>query len=126
MIDTSSFEYEDSRWKDLFNFLSSSGYLVYAPGQHVGEAKEKYIVCKFYGTNDVTSVSSIADLYQLMCYVPLDSYSELDGFVNEVRTKMKEIYPLFISYDQQQALYQFDIEANAHFVTLTYKNVKKN
>lgn len=46
MIDTSTFTYEESRWKDLYSFLESKGYEVYSPGQKDGECLSQYVVLK--------------------------------------------------------------------------------
>lgn len=126
MIDTSKFEYANSRWQDLYRFLSNKGYEVYSPGQKEGECKSKYIVVKYSGSVKVDKISSRTDLYDLMLYVPKTKYSELESFVQEVICNMKEIEPLFVSYDNQQDPSYFDESVNAHFVSVVYMNYKKN
>lgn len=126
MIDPSTFEYRDSRWQDLYFHLKSKGFEVYAPGQHEGECKSKYVIVKFDGTVNIFGFSSRRDLYNIMCYVPQKNYSELDGFVQDVRAAMSEIRPLFMQYDEQPSFFSYDEAARAHYVSIEYCNIKKN
>lgn len=126
MIDTSTFKYEDSRWQDLYVFLKSKGYEVYAPGQKEGECTSKYIVIKYAGSVKSLQISSRTDLYDLMLYVPKTEYSKLESFVQDVIRDMKELAPMFTPYDNQQDPSYFDDSVKAHFVSVVYKNYKKN
>lgn len=126
MIDTATFKYEDSRWQDLYLFLTSKGYDVYTPGQKEGECLSKYIVIKYAGSVKADIISSRRDLYDLILYVPKANYSQLESFVQQVISDMKEIEPLFMSYDNQQDTSYFDDSVKAHFVSIVYMNYKKN
>lgn len=126
MIDTATFKYEDSRWQDLYLFLESKGYDVYTPGQKEGECLSKYIVVKYAGSVKADMISSRRDLYDLILYVPKANYSQLESFVQQVISDMKEIEPLFMSYDNQQDTSYFDDSVKAHFVSIVYMNYKKN
>lgn len=126
MIDTATFKYEDSRWQDLYLFLTSKGYDVYTPGQKEGECLSKYIVVKYAGSVKADMTSSRRDLYDLILYVPKASYSQLESFVQQVISDMKEIEPLFMPYDNQQDTSYFDDSVKAHFVSIVYMNYKKN
>lgn len=126
MIDTATFKYEDSRWQDLYLFLTSKGYDVYTPGQKEGECLSKYIVVKYAGSVKADMISSRRDLYDLILYVPKANYSQLEPFVQQVISVMKEIEPLFMPYDNQQDTSYFDDSVKAHFVSIVYMNYKKN
>lgn len=126
MIDTATFKYEDSRWQDLYLFLASKGYDVYTPGQKEGECLSKYIVIKYAGSVKADMISSRRDLYDLILYVPKASYSQLESFVQQVISDMKEVEPLFMPYDNQQDTSYFDDSVKAHFVSIMYMNYKKN
>ena len=126
MIDTATFKYEDSRWQDLYLFLASKGYDVYTPGQKEGECFSKYIVIKYAGSAKADMISSRRDLYDLILYVPKANYSQLESFVQQVISDMKEIEPLFMPYDNQQDTSYFDDSVKAHFVSIVYMNYKKN
>ena len=45
-IDPTTFEYRDSRWQDLYDYLRSKGYEVYSPGQKDGDCLSPYLVVK--------------------------------------------------------------------------------
>lgn len=126
MIDTSDFEYKDSRWQDLYSFLKKKGYEVYSPGQKEGDCLSKYIVIKYAGSVKADTISSRQDLYDLMMYVPKKSYSQLESFVQQVIQDMKELQPMFYQHDNQQDPSYFDESVQAHFVSIVYKNYKKN
>ena len=40
------FDFQESRWQDLYLHLKNKGYDVYAPAQKVGECTEPYLVVK--------------------------------------------------------------------------------
>ncbi len=126
MIDPTSFEYADSRWQDLYRFLKGKGYEVYAPGMKEGECTSKYIVIKYSGAVHQYNISSRQDLYDVMMYVPKTQYSKLEGFVQDVIRDMKELAPMFTPYDNQQDPSFYDESVKAHFVSVVYRNFKKN
>lgn len=113
----------DSRWKDLYIFLKSKGFEVYSPGQKIGECESKYIVIKNDGSNAHTSFSTDVDLYSIMMYVPKDKYSELEKYKMEVKTAMKDIYPIFITNGIETSSF-YDDSIKAHMISMQYKNYK--
>lgn len=126
MIDPTSFEYKQSRWQDLYNFLSGKGYDVYPPSTKLGDCTSPYIVVKYAGATNMSTISSRQDLYDIMVYVPMNSYSQLEVLVQKVIDDMKEIRPLFMPYDMEQDESVIDSSVNGHYVSLTYCNYKKN
>lgn len=126
MIDPTSFGYKQSRWQDLFNFLESKGYDVYPPATKLGDCLEPYIVVKYAGATNMSTISSRQDLYDIMVYVPKNQYSQLEVLVQKVINDMKEIKPLFMPYDMEQDESVIDTAVNGHYVSLTYCNYKKN
>lgn len=125
-IDPTTFEYRDSRWQDLYDYLRSKGYEVYSPGQKEGDCLSPYLVVKYSGSAKAQQISSRQDLYDIMLYVPKTQYSKLESLVQKVIADMKEIEPLFLPYDNQQDPSYFDDSVKAHFVTVVYMNYKKN
>lgn len=125
MIDTSTFEYEDSRWKDLFNHLKSKGFDVYSPGSKVGECIEPYVVIKNDGASKLPNFSTNNCLYAVLCYVPRDRYSDLEPYVASVKIAMKELEPLFKLYDSSDMASFYDDALKAHMINVEYKNYKK-
>lgn len=126
MLDPTTFDYRESRWQDLFAFLDGKGYDVYPPATKLGDCTKPYIVVKYAGATKLSTVSSRQDLYDIMVYVPLHKYAQLEVLVQKVINDMKEIAPLFLPYDMEQDESVLDPAVNGHYVTLTYCNYKKN
>ncbi len=123
-IDTSTFEYADSRLMDLYQHLKDNGFDVYMPAIKSGECTSPYIVIKNDGGTKHSSFSSNVDLYSIMCYVPKQSYSKLEPLVQSVKTAMKDLVPLFHPNGQETPSY-YDDSVKAHMVSIEYKNYKK-
>lgn len=113
-----------SQWQQLYDFLESKKFNVYSPSQPIGECKEKYIAIKYSGSTRHVYCSTDVDIYTIFCYVPKNKYSEIEGYVQEVKKTMKEIYPHFIPTGQQTPSF-YDKDIKAHMVSLDYKNYKK-
>lgn len=126
MINPEDFEYESSRYKDLYNYLLNKGFEVYPPSTHNCECLSKYVVVKYDGPVQISGYSSHYDLYSVMCFVPIDKYAELEEFVTEVTKAIEEIRPLFRKYDAQQSYTSLDESARAYYVSIEYCNIKKD
>lgn len=124
MIDTSVFEYADSRWQDIYLHLKKSGFDVYSPGVKTGECVSEYIVVKNDGSSRHASFSTDVDLYAVMCYVPKEKYSTLEPLVQNVKKIMKGLEPMIKPYGSQTPSY-YDDSVKAHMVSIEYKNYKK-
>lgn len=124
MINTSTFNPEDSRWQDIFNHLTSLGFDAYPPGIKVGECTSEYIVVKNDGSSRHGSFSTDVDLYSVMCYVPKDKYSTLEPLVQKVKKAMKDLEPMITPYGSQTPSY-YDDSYKAHMISIEYKNYKK-
>lgn len=114
-----------SRWGDIVTHLKSKGFKVYSPNQHKGECTEKYVVVKDAGLTGLASVSTSQNLYDLMCYVPLKKYSELQPFVDSVEDAMDELFPEFRSAHYRTPSY-LDDTVQAHMISTQYINYRKN
>lgn len=126
MLKPKEFDYKESRLKDLYTFLKSKGFDVYFPEQHEGDCLSPYLVIRYDGTAGFDNVSSRRDLYTILCYVPKNQYSYLEEYVMKVRSAMKEVSPLFLVHDEQQLAAYFDEPVKGHYVSIEYKNYKKN
>ena len=124
MIDTNTFEYEDSRWQDIFSHLKNAGFDVYSPGIKTGECTSPYLVIKNDGSSKHVSFSTDVDLYAIMCYVPKQEYSTLEPLVQKVKKSMKGLEPMIKPYGSQTPSY-LDDSVKAHMISIEYKNYKK-
>ena len=124
-IDPTTYKPQKSRWQDLFVFLQKKGYDVKSPGTEVGECTSKYIVLRNAGQNSLTGFSTDDDNYQIECYVPQQRYSELEPYIQKIKTDMKELYPMMI-FTGVVSSSIYDESIKAHYVSITYKNHKRN
>lgn len=124
MIDVNTFEYEDSRWQDIYLHLKKRGLDVYSPGTKTGECTSEYLVVKNDGSSKHVSFSSDVDLYAVLCYVPKDKYSSLEPLVQRVKNIMKGLEPMILPYGSQTPSY-YDDSVKAHMISIEYKNYKK-
>lgn len=124
MINTSTFEYQDSIWQDIVVHLQADGFDVYSPGMKVGECVSPYIVVKNDGSTRHASFSTDVDFYAIMCYVPRTAYSTLEPLVQSVKKSMKGLEPVLRPYGMQSVSY-YDDEFKAHMVSIEYENYKK-
>lgn len=118
------FNYLESRAQDMYAFLKSKGFDVYWPAQRLGECTSPYIVIKNDGSYKHVHFSTDRDMYAVQCYVPRLQYSKLEPMVQAVKKAMKELYPMFMPYGQQQPAF-YDDGIKAHYITIEYENYKK-
>ena len=110
---------EDTRWKDAYMCLKNAGFTVYSAGQKVGDCTSAYVVIRFAGRYKKVGFSTNDVTYELMCYVPLNAYSSLDTYCQEVKIAMAELYPMF--RDLHSELPDFvDEDVKGHMRTLQY------
>lgn len=124
-INPENFEYQDSRWKDIYVCLKKHGFDVYSPGQKEGECTKPYIVVKNDGGYNHINVSSFREQYSIIVCVPQKEYSKLEPLVTLVREAMKELYPMIKSYGQLQPSFYDDI-LKLHQQAIEYECYKKN
>lgn len=115
---------EETRYRDIFVHLQNNGIDVYSPAQKVGECTSPYVVLRGAGTTQYQGFSTAQDLYELLCYVPQDTYSQLDIFVTRIETLMKELAPMIRPSNYRTAPY-YDDEVKAHMTSIQYYNFRK-
>lgn len=123
-INPELFQYQDSRWKDIYLCLKEHGFDVYSPGQKEGECTEPYVVVKNDGGYKHITYSSLREQYAIYIFVPKMRYSLLEPMVMAVREAMKDLYPMLIDYGQMQPSY-YDDQVKAHSQIIEYENYKK-
>lgn len=113
-----------SVWAEVYKKLKAKGYEVYSPGQKEGECERKYIVIKDDGTTKDLVVSSLVKTITIMCYVPSNRYSELSGYVSEVKGVMKEMFPLVRPNGLETPSF-LDDAVKAHMISVQYNSYMK-
>lgn len=113
-----------SRWQDIYKHLKKSGFAVYSPGQHEGECTSPYVVVKDAGTSRVGNFSSNQALYDILCYVPKDQFSQLEPFVQQLETSMKGLYPMVRPAHYKTPSF-YDDTVKGHMISVQYINYQK-
>ena len=113
-----------NRWKDIYRQLTSDGFDVYSPGQHEGECLAPYVVVKDGGGSQFGTFSSTRNLYDILCYVPKDHFSELESFVSSVEKSMKALFPMIRPTHFKTASF-YDDTVRGHMVSVQYINYRK-
>lgn len=108
----------------IYKQLFDNGIEVYSPAQKPGECMEPYVVVKNTGTMIVPGFSTTRTLYDVMCYVPKDRYTELESYVDRIKDIMKGLYPMLVpTYFETPSFY--DDTVHAHMSSIQYRNLKK-
>lgn len=124
MIDTRTFEPQESVWGTVYRQLKDDNFDVYSPGIKVGDCIMPYVVVAISSSTVHSQFSTNVDLYSIMCYVPKQEYSKLEPYVRAVEESLKKIEPMLLPYGQRQPSY-YDDSIQAHMVSVMYKNYKK-
>lgn len=114
----------ESRWQDIFLHLKRCGFDVYAPGQKTGECRKEYVVVRQEDASADADVSSTHHYYDILCYVPANSYSRIEPFFLQVKEAMKGLYPMIRPTDTDTPPY-LDTTVKAHMMSSTYENIRK-
>lgn len=113
-----------SRSQDIFLTLEKAGLDPYYPTQKKGECTSPYVVVRNSASSQFLNTSSTINYYDLMCYVPQSSYSQLEVFLERVKRAMSELSPgIQPTFTQTPSFY--DESVKAHMVSIQYKNYRK-
>lgn len=117
---------EETRLKDIMKALQDAGFDVYTPGMHKGQCKDTYIVVKDAGTMQMGTFSTLQYGYDIMLYVPVGKFSQLDLLMQKVRTVMNKLskkIALRIAYEMSAPFYDDTVKAYMSYAT--YINLRK-
>ncbi len=105
--------------------LKDAGYEVYSPGTKEGECTSPYIVVRDAGKSKAMGISSSIALFDILIYLPRNSYSKLEPFVRDVEDCMDGLFPTIrpVHYKSTPFL---DDDVKAWMVSIQYKNYQKN
>lgn len=115
---------EQTRFMDIYKHLLNNGVEVYSPSQKTGECTAPYTVIKDAGTTQYNGFSSTQTLYDVMCYVPKDRFTELEKYVAQVKKLMQQLKPMIMpTYFETASFY--DDSVKAHMISIQYRNMRK-
>jgi hypothetical protein len=115
---------EETRFMDIYSNLADNGIDVYSPAQHEGECTSPYVVVKDAGVTRYQQFSSVQALYDIMCYVPKNRFTELEKYVGRVKEIMKRLEPMIMPTHTELASF-YDDTVNGHMVSIQYRNYRK-
>lgn len=115
---------KETVYTKIRDHLDSKGFKIYSPAVKTGDCTSPYIVIKYNGGSS-TQFSTKVVYYDVMIYVPRDSYSTLGTLIEQVREAMKELYPLVKPSGTETPSY-YDDEFKAHMYSIQYQNYIKN
>lgn len=110
-------------WQAIYLKLKEKGLNPYAPGQHIGECKERYCVIRessqvpFFRSNRVGY-----RLVDIILFVPLASYIKVEPYMQEVRTAMKGLPYLRKTGNETPII--TDDEKKAYTTSIEYQLIK--
>lgn len=111
-------------WQTIYNKLKEKGLNPYPPGRHQGECKERYCVVKensqvpFFNSNRVGY-----KLIDIIVFVPLASYIQVEPYMQEIRVAMKELPYLRKTGNETPTI--VDDEKKAYTTSIEYQILKK-
>jgi hypothetical protein len=113
-----------TRWDDIMDTLHSSNIDAYSPATKEGECTAPYVVVKMSGSSNYKGYSTDVCYYDVMCYVPKNSYGLLPGYVTQVKEAMKKLQPMIKPAGQETPSY-YDDTYKAHMTSVMYSNYVK-
>ena len=111
-------------WKRIYLKLKEKGLNPYAPGQHEGQCMERY--CVIGESSQVPFFNNRHVGYRLidiMAFVPLESYVEIESYVKEIKVAMKEL--AFIRCTGNETPIIADNEKKAYTTSIEYQIIKR-
>lgn len=111
-------------WKSIYDKLEEKGLNPYPPGKHQGECTERYCVIKensqvsYYFTNKLGY-----RLIDIILFVPINSYIQVEPYIEEVRAAMKELD--FIRKTGNETPIIVDDTKKAYTTSIEYQIIKK-
>lgn len=112
-------------WQRIYTVLKQNEIDVYSPAQHKGECISPYVVVKDAGLNQFGQFSSTRVLYDVMCYVPRERFSELESYVSKVKQILQDfMYPELVPMNFETASF-YDDTVKGHMISVQYRNARK-
>lgn len=110
-------------WKLIYKHLKSNGFKVYSPGQHQGECTEPYVVVNIGNALPYNNFTTVQTPYDILCYVPKDEFSTLEGYVHSVEECLKSCNFLKSAFYRTPSYYDEDVKG--HMVSTQYVNYRR-
>lgn len=111
-------------WQTIYTKLKEKGLNPYPPGQHKGLCTEKYCVVRESSQVPSFRLNRIGyRLIDIIVFVPLASYIEVEPYANEVKAAMKELPFLRCTGNETPVI--TDDDKKAYTTSMEYQILKK-
>lgn len=109
-------------WQEIYLHLIKYGYEIYSPGQKRDKCINPYVVIKENGTHALVGNISGYKIFDIIIYYPLDQYSEMEFYVENIKGALKEIENLRPTGNETSTI--IDNEVKAYTTSVEYQQFK--
>lgn len=110
----------------LIDAFKENNIEAYPPAIHRGECKSLYVVVKENGSYQIGNFSSEQHLYDILCYVPYNKYTQLSKFKSQVKKIVDDnFYPRLMPTGLETDDF-YDENIKAYMTSVEYRNNVRN
>lgn len=112
------------KWSTVYLHLKSYDIDVYSPGQKTGTCDSKYVVVRDAGQNSMAETRKLGySIIDLILFVPLTQYSQIEGYKEEIKSYMKELDSIKATGLETPVM--IDESVNGYTVSVEYQILKR-
>ncbi|MDU1322451.1 MAG: hypothetical protein E6931_13180 [Clostridium botulinum] len=112
----------ETLWQKVYLYLKKLGYNVYAPGQKRNKCTENYVVIKENGVHALIGNISGYKLFDIIVYNPMDQYSTMEFYVENLKEALKKIEDLRPTGNETPSIIDYDVQA--YTTSIEYQQFK--
>ncbi|AVP64176.1 hypothetical protein C3B64_07855 [Clostridium botulinum] len=112
----------ETLWQKVYLYLKKLGYDVYAPGQKRNKCTENYVVIKENGVHALVGNISGYKLFDIIVYNPMDQYSTMEFYVENLKEALKKIGDLRPTGNETPSIIDYDVQA--YTTSIEYQQFK--
>ncbi|NFM46863.1 hypothetical protein FDB72_12085 [Clostridium botulinum] len=112
----------ETLWQKVYLYLKKLGYNVYAPGQKRNKCTESYVVIKENGVHALVGNISGYKLFDIIVYNPMDQYSTMEFYVENLKEALKKIEDLRPTGNETPSIIDYDVQA--YTTSIEYQQFK--
>ncbi len=109
-------------WQKVYLYLKKLGYDVYAPGQKRNKCTESYVVIRENGVHALVGNISGYKLFDIIVYSPMDQYSTMEFYVENLKEALKKIEDLRPTGNETPSIIDYDVQA--YTTSIEYQQFK--
>ncbi|APH15249.1 hypothetical protein NPD5_2895 [Clostridium sporogenes] len=112
----------ETLWQNVYLYLKKLGYNVYAPGQKRNKCTESYVVIRENGVHALVGNISGYKLFDIIVYSPMDQYSTMEFYVENLKEALKKIEDLRPTGNETPSIIDYDVQA--YTTSIEYQQFK--